>query len=88
MLRTDGAILRIAGALVAEYSILTITETHAIQRYSKSAVYIHARKDFPEGKQPSIGENLALHYTDGKITSVEHIQPKSQTKTQQKDLGR
>ena len=68
--------------------ILTITETHAIQRYSKSAVYIHARKDFPEGKQPSMGENLALHYTDGKITSVEHIQPKSQTKTQQKDLGR
>ena len=68
--------------------ILDVTATHAIQRFSDEAVYIHALRDFPEGIKPSIGENLALHYTDGKITSVEHIQQKSQAKTQQRDLGR
>ena len=68
--------------------ILDVTETHAIQRFSDEAVYIHALRDFPERIKPSVGENLALHYTDGKITSVEHIQPKNHAKTQQKDLGR
>ena len=76
------------GAHCYKGEILAVTETHAIQSYSKNAVYIHALTDFPEGKKASVGDNLAIRYTDGKLDSIERIQPKSQAKAQQKDLGR
>lgn len=67
--------------------ILALTETHAIQRFSAQAVYIHALKDFPEGVNPSAGEILLIRYADARIKSVESVPQRNQAKTQ-KDLGR
>lgn len=67
--------------------ILALTETHAIQRFSAQAVYIHALKDFPEGVNPSAGEVLLIRYADARIKSVESVPQRNQAKTQ-KDLGR
>ena len=67
--------------------ILALTETHAIQRFSAQAVYIHALKDFPEGVNLSAGEILLIRYADARIKSVESVPQRNQAKTQ-KDLGR
>lgn len=67
--------------------ILALTETHAIQRFSAQAVYIHALKDFPEGVNPSAGDVLLICYADTRIKSVESMPQRNQAKTQ-KDLGR
>ncbi|NLL37390.1 MAG: hypothetical protein GX256_07715 [Fretibacterium sp.] len=74
-----------------EYSykgeILAVTETHAIQRTSKNAVYIHELKDFPDGKAPSAGDTLTIRYSQARIETIEPAKSQSPTE-KQKDLGR
>ena len=67
--------------------ILSVTETHAIQRLSPQAVYIHALKDFPDGAKLSVGEVLLIRYADAKIKSVEPVLQRNLSR-EKKDLGR
>lgn len=68
--------------------ILKVTDTHAIQRFSVNAVYIHDLRDFPSNKTPSVGDVLAIRYSNAKIEFVEPISDKTQAKVRQQDLGR
>ena len=68
--------------------ILKVTDTHAIQRFSANAVYIHDLRDFPSNKTPSVGDVLAIRYSNARIEFVEPISDKTQAKVRQQDLGR
>ena len=68
--------------------ILKVTDTHAIQRFSANAVYIHDLKDFPGDRKPSVGDVLAIRYSNARIEFVEPIPDKTQAKARQQDLGR
>lgn len=68
--------------------ILKVTDTHAIQRFSVNAVYIHNLRDFPSNKTPSVGDVLAIRYSNARIEFVEPIPDKTQAKVRQQALGR
>ena len=68
--------------------ILKVTDTHAIQRFSINAVYIHDLRDFPGDKKPSVGDVLAIRYSNARIEFVEPIPDKTQAKVRQQALGR
>ena len=68
--------------------ILKVTDTHAIQRFSANAVYIHDLRDFPGDRKPSVGDVLTIRYSNARIEFVEPIPDKTQAKVRQQDLGR
>ena len=68
--------------------ILKVTDTHAIQSSSVNAVYLHDLRDFPGDRKPSVGDVLAIRYSNARIEFVEPIPDKTQAKVRQQVLGR
>ena len=68
--------------------VLKVTDTHAIQRSSAHAVYLHDLRDFPGDRKPSVGDVLAIRYSNARIEFVEPIPDKTQAKVRQQVLGR